>query len=71
MAPRPNSYPNYIYMRVTADEYELPVAIADSAWKLAQICGTAVSAIMYGIRNREEHGRFSVYVRVKVKEEET
>lgn len=60
----------YIYMMVTRDEYELPMAVADSAWKLAQICGTNASAVKYGVRAREQHGGWSKYVRVKTREKE-
>ncbi len=30
-----------VYMEVTQDEYELPLAIADSPTELARICGTS------------------------------
>ncbi len=34
-----------VYMKVTMDKYELPLAVADSAKELAEICGTTVNNI--------------------------
>lgn len=35
----------YVYMMVTLDKYQLPLAVADSATELAQIVGANVSTI--------------------------
>lgn len=35
----------YVWMAVTPDEYELPIAVADSALELAQMMGTTETAI--------------------------
>ena len=35
----------YIWMAVTADEYEMPIAIADTARELADILGLSVETI--------------------------
>ncbi len=34
-----------VWMKVTQDEYELPIIVADSALALAQKCGTSVNNI--------------------------
>ena len=35
-----------IYMSVTQDKFELPYAIADSAWELARMLGVDVTSIL-------------------------
>ena len=42
-----------VYMKVTRDEYELPVAVADTVVELAKICGVKVNSIskQYGVVN--------------------
>ena len=34
-----------IWMKVTADELSLPLAIADSSYELARICGTTANNV--------------------------
>ena len=43
-----------LYMAVTADKYELPIAVADSAAELARMLGRAVDTV-YGGCNRSLH----------------
>ena len=45
-----------IYMQVTSDKYELPVAVADSVKELAEHEHITISAIYSAISNYE-HGR--------------
>lgn len=59
----------YIYMMVTRDKYELPMAVADSAWRLAQICNVNVRTVRHGIESRQRGG-WSKYVRVRTREKE-
>ena len=54
-----------IYMKVSLDEYELPIAIADSAYELAEMVGTKQSVIYSSI----SHGRGS-YRRVEIEDDE-
>ncbi len=35
-----------IYMAVTQDKFELPYAIADSAWELARMLGVDVTSVL-------------------------
>lgn len=41
-----------VYMRVTNDIYELPVAIADTAGQLAEITGTTKNTILANISHK-------------------
>lgn len=57
----------YIWMKITKDKFELPVAVADSCEELADICG--VSA--YTVRNswrRYAKGKIkkTKYIMVKI-----
>lgn len=58
---------NVVYMEVTRDEYELPVAVADSAKELAQIVGKNRGSILSQI-SHEKSGKVkrSIYKRVKI-----
>lgn len=55
-----------LYLKVTTDEYELPIAVADSAYELAEMVGTKQSVIYSSI----SHKRGS-YRRVEVEDDET
>ncbi len=56
-----------IWMKVTSDELELPVAVADTAEQLAQMCGTTVGSI-YSSVSKAKHGRETTsYRKVRVK----
>ena len=59
-----------VYMEVTEDEYELPVAVAGSSEELARIVGTTGNAIKSAISHVESGRRKkSRYVRVYVEDE--
>lgn len=59
-----------IYMEITQDEYELPIAIADNAQELAEICGTNSGSI-YTSCSRRARGIYkkSRFVSVEIDEE--
>ena len=42
-----------LIMKVTNDEYELPLIVADTIKEMAQICGTTESAIKGSIHNHK------------------
>jgi len=44
-----------VYIKVTRDKYRLPVAVADTAKELAELCGTNVNVIYSSI----SHGKGS------------
>lgn len=59
-----------IYMCVTDDELELPVAVADTARELAKLCGTTENAVHSALshaKHRNVTGR-SIYHKVTVNE---
>lgn len=55
----------YVYLCVTKDRYELPVAVADSAAELAQITGVDKSTVTHSVLASERTGRRSRYIRVR------
>lgn len=44
-----------IWMEVTSDKYELPVAIADSAAELAKMCGVKSSTVKTSVCHYNKH----------------
>ena len=60
-----------VWMEVSADKYELPVVMADSAKELAKMCGKRESTIRTSASryNRgKEKGRFCRYRSIKFEE---
>ena len=59
-----------LWLKVTADEYELPLAVADSCPELAAILGIDRSTIFRSAQKYEKQGRGGkrryIYRRVKV-----
>lgn len=60
--------PDYVYMEITKDKYELPVAIASTESELAKLCKTTVIAVKSGISKRRCTGKWSRFVKVDVEE---
>ena len=65
----------YVYMKVTNDKYELPIAIADSAEELAEKFGTtkgvvytSVTKSKYGLKNKNGTPRYFPYRKVEIDE---
>lgn len=58
-----------VWIKVSADEYELPVAIADTPSELARLCGTTANAIS-STWSHFKKGKIkrSSYVKVKLEE---
>lgn len=48
--------PCYIYLLVTPDRYELPLAVADGLMELSRITGIAATTLSHSV-NRAERGR--------------
>ena len=58
--------PEYVYIMVTRDKYELPLAVADSVEELAEIVGVDAASIRKTMkRNREK--KKSRYRKVRIK----
>ena len=55
-----------IWMAVTPDEYELPVAVADTAAELGKKLGVSKNTIYSCISHAKEHGYKSIYVKVVI-----
>ena len=55
---------NILWMQVSKDEYELPLAVADTASALAKICGVTENAIKSGVCHREKGRRNGCFVKV-------
>ena len=58
-----------LYMKVTRDEYELPMAVATSPTELARMVGVKKDNVSGGIYRREKFGSKSQYVKVLINEE--
>lgn len=50
-----------LYMRTTMDEYELPVAVAESARELARMIGTSEDAVFSSI-SQKHRGWYKIEV---------
>ncbi len=60
-----------VFMWVTDDRYELPLAVADSLGELAEIVGSSSAKVGATIRKARQRGtRHSKYVEVFIDEEE-
>ena len=56
-----------VWMVVTKDEYELPVAIADTAKELARICGVSNRTVISGaLRSKSGKVKKSRYIKVEI-----
>lgn len=55
----------YIWMEVTPDRYELPVAVADSLRALARLRGVTPAAISHSVHKFGDRGK---YRRVEVEQ---
>ena len=59
----------YLYMKVTRDKYEFPVAIADSAPELARMVGVKTQTVQSCIC-RVKSGKNCGYYKIVVEDEE-
>lgn len=56
----------YIYMLVTKDKYELPLAVADTRKELGEMIGVSSITIANSITRARKNGHKSKYVRVEI-----
>lgn len=56
----------YYWLAVTADKYELPIAVADTAGELAQLMGTTENNIRSAIA-KNKNGKKNGYKFIRVK----
>ena len=59
----------FVFMKVTNDRYELPLAVADSGYELAKICGVSTNNVYNAIRKARLMGHRCQYIRVEVEDE--
>ena len=59
-----------IWMKVTKDEYELPIAVADTAGELAMMLNVTVNSIMSGISHMKHDGTWTAYRKVEEDEQD-
>lgn len=57
-----------LFMEITKDRYELPVAVAESASELARLRRTSLSAVCHSING--EHKKRHKYIKVEIEDEE-
>lgn len=55
-----------VYMMITKDEFELPLAIAESAEELARIVGVTKNAVCSGASRNAHRGVWSRFRRVTI-----
>ena len=55
-----------VWMKITKDDLELPVIVADTAAELARICGTTRNAVMSSASHAKNNGIKSSYISVEV-----
>ena len=58
----------YVYMKITKDRYELPLAVADTGEELARICGTSINNVYNAIRKARINNYKCQYIRVNIEE---
>lgn len=61
---------NRLYIKVSADKYEFPVAVADSVRELAKMIGVSEQNIWNCMRHAKKTGKESVYKVVILEEKD-
>ena len=61
---------DFVYMKVSDDKYELPIAIANSASELARILGIKTEVIYSAMSHARKHGYRTSYLKVAIGDEE-
>lgn len=60
-----------LYLKISADRYELPIAVADTAQELARMLGVTANTIYSQMSHAKAHGRWCAYVKIEEEEDET
>ena len=60
----------YLYMCVTNDKYELPIAVADSVAELSRMLSIPRNRISSAISHAEKKRKRSIYVKVKIEQDD-
>lgn len=56
----------FVYMAITKDKYELPIAVADSCNELARILGIKPNHISSSMSKARKKGYKSRYIKVEI-----
>lgn len=59
----------FVWLKVTPDRYELPVAVADTGKELARICGVSENNVYSTMTKARKLGHRCKYIRVEVEED--
>ena len=57
-----------LWMKITKDEYELPVAVAETAAELARMLNVSVDTIYSATSRRRNRGDKTAFVKVELEE---
>ena len=57
-----------LWIAVSRDKYELPIAVADSIEELAELCGVKVNSIRSYICHARQSGKRCKYVAIEVED---
>lgn len=60
-----------IWLQVTLDKYEFPVAVADTAEQLANLVGCSQNNIYSCVSHAKRYGYRSRFVKVEIEEDDT
>lgn len=60
---------SYLYMLITKDELELPLAVADSPSELSRMIGVSSNTIKSSISHAKRKGKWCRYIKVKVEDD--
>ena len=58
-----------LYIKVTSDEYELPIAVADSKRELAKMVGVRPRSVNDALYSAKKRGGTSAYKEVEIEDE--
>lgn len=61
---------SYLYILVSKDKLELPLAVADSPAELGRMIGVSKSTIDSSISHAKRKGKWCRYIKVKVEDDE-
>jgi hypothetical protein len=59
-----------LYIKVTSDEYELPLAVGDTVRELAKMLGVKSDSIYSQMSHSKHNGYFCSYQKVEVEDED-
>ena len=59
-----------LYLAVTPDKYELPVAVSETPSGLAEMCGTTKGTVLSVISHAKQHKRSCIYHRLNYTDKE-